>query len=489
VGLESIDLRALKQATAMLRAKAQKRFTIEAECFPLQAAAITAPGKYKAFCCSRRAGKSRALAPGLMRAIVTPPYTNVFFLAPTHKRARRILWSALKDINRRYGLGGIANETEALIKFPHLGPDVHLYTAGLKDRGEADKIRGIPGKLWACDELQDCREDVAAYAMREVIQPGILDNFGELWASGTPGAVKAGYFYDITEGHRRHEFEQHHWTWRDNPMLPIRKSGVTNEEIEAKILKEFGLTVTDPTWLREWCGLWHEDIDALVIKPARNCDWQTGPQKGWTYIVGFDIGGNRDTDAIVVLGWQEHSRVVHLVYESVPPNVDASGKKRTVSDLGEDLVRAYETWKPIRVVGDLGALGSRIGTEILSRFSVPIEAAQKTEKNAHIAILNAATHRGEFLAPTSSEYAADCRKLTWDLEARAKNRMEVSKRYHSDVADAVIYAFRHAQAYMEDPAPETLSFDQIEEKWLAEQSTLEERQQSNEWADFEEMGY
>lgn len=485
--LASMDPKAVKAAVAAIRAKYRREFTLENECFDIQAGALMAPGLSKVFVCSRRAGKSRGFAPGIMDAVTTPPFTNVFYMAPTFKRSKRILWSALKDINRRYGLGGIANETEAMLTFPKLGPDVHVYLAGLKDRGEADKIRGIPGKLWVGDEFQDVREDVAEYSMREVIQPGILDNLGEakLWIGGTPGPVRAGYFYDVSEGSRRAEFEQHHWTWRDNPLLPLRKSGITNEEIEERILREFGLTREDATWLREWCGLWVEDLNALVFQPAETCEWQTGPQRGWEYISCFDIGAN-DSDVVSILGWPKHSRVVDLVAEDVKADQD-------VTDLGGKLETAMNKWRPSRLVGDLGALGKKIGLELVRRHGIPVEAADKHRKLEHIALLNAAIRKREFRAPADSVYAKDAKKLSWDLEARAKNEKKISSRYHSDACDAVLYGFRHAQAFMEEPPPEAQTFEQIENKWL-EQMEREALQQSqadasDDYGDFREMGY
>lgn len=449
----------------------REAFTAERACFDLQTGFLRAPGRRKVLRCSRRAGKSQAFAAGLLEAVVRPPFTNVVYAAPTFKRARRILWATLKRLNREHQLGGVANETEASLAFPHLGDDVHLYLSGLKDRGEADKARGFPWKLFAIDEAQDLREDVLSYALTEVIEPGVIDHAGSLWVGGTPGPAKVGFFYDVDEGAKRDGWVHRSWTWRENPLLPSRLAGSTVEEIERVLLDEFKLDPSSSSWLREWCGVWAEDLDALVFQydAVKNAGaWQAGPQPGWTYLVAFDIG-IEDADAVAVIGWAAHERRARLVWERVRRGQD-------VTDLASLLREAVDTWKPYRLVGDLGALGKKIGEEFRRRFSLPVEAADKARKLEGIALLNAALRKGDFTAPTDSVFAADAKKVMWDLDARAKGRAAISDRYHSDITDAVLYGYRAALHFLEqDPPPKPST--EIEERRARIAAEMKEREQ------------
>ena len=110
-----------------------------------------------------------------------------------------------------------------------------------------------------------------------------------------------------------------------------------------------------------------------------------------------------------------------------------------------------ERYDPVAVVVDTGGLGKKIAEEIRMRHGLPLRAAEKSEKFAHIEVLNDALRSGRFYVKADSRFARDALLVEWDREKSTSDRLVVSDRYHSDVCDAVLYAFRESQHWMHVP--------------------------------------
>lgn len=431
--------------TERARLSSVEEFKPETLCFGPQLRAVESAAKRKVWCCGRRAGKTRGLAVGLLAKIREPPFSNVFYLTLTLKNAKRIIWSELKRLNDLFALGGEPNESEGYLRFPSLGADVHLYLGGVKDATEIEKLRGVSGKLYVVDEVQAMPQRVLVPLLKDVIRPALLDYQGELWLSGTPGALRAGYFWDVDQGRLANAWEHHSWTVRDNVRLPARVAGASIDAILAEILRENAWTPDDPTFRREYLGEWVEDTGALVFRLTSANHYDTLPDGGrWRYVMGVDLGFE-DADALAVLGWREHERIVYLVEE-------ATYRKSGVTELAERIGELYRKYKPHRLVADFGGLGKKIGEEIRSRHGLPMEPADKARKLEHIELLNDAFRRGHFMCRAPGPFAEDCAIVQWDQDAKARGIRKIAEDYHSDITDAVLYAYRAAMAWLETPA-------------------------------------
>lgn len=389
-------------------------------------------------------GKSAGIAVDILSAIRTPPFTNVFYLTITLKNAKRIIWPWLKLFNEKYQLGGKANESEGYLAFPELGHDVHAYLGGVKDPNEVEKVRGPKCKKYFLDEAQLLPPRIVKPLMNDVINPALLDVRGSLVVSGTPAPLRAGYLWDVCHGELSSEWEQHGWTWRDNPWI---QPGRDRTEIEEEILKENKLTRDSPTYLREWCGQWFQDDSVRVFKfsKERNAMAVAPPVPGMTYVIGVDLGFE-DADAIAVLGWGPHQPDVYLVHEYVAP------KQGMTAVMGQ-LKALADKYHPIRIVMDLGGIGKKAVEDFRPRFSIALEAADKARKLEHIEILNDAMRCRTFWARPDGPFAEDCDLVQWDQDARARGLQKIAEDYHSDITDAVLYAFRACYGYLSKPAP------------------------------------
>jgi hypothetical protein len=117
---------------------------------------------------------------------------------------------------------------------------------------------------------------------------------------------------------------------------------------------------------------------------------------------------------------------------------------------------------------DTGGLGKKIAEELTSRRGLPIEAAQKTEKFAHIELVNDALRTGRLFLPRGSRCGEDALKVEWDRST--PERLKVSDRFHSDVLDALLYGFRACLQWLHVPATPPLP-----QLASAERFALEER--------------
>jgi hypothetical protein len=129
------------------------------------------------------------------------------------------------------------------------------------------------------------------------------------------------------------------------------------------------------------------------------------------------------------------------------------------------------------MVIDQGGLGKKIAEELRRRYTIPVEAAEKTRKMENIALLNDALRTGKFKALTSSKFAQDSYLVEIDKEKSTPDKIVVSKRYHSDIIDAVLYSFKLSPAYAyvaptPRPKPGTKEYNQEQETEMFE-ATME----------------
>jgi hypothetical protein len=409
---------------------------------------------------TRRAGGTVALATWYLEGALQPPYANQLYVTSTLKNAKRLIWPTLKKLNAKYALGGVPNETEAFLRFPNVENEPVIYLGGAKDREEIEKIRGYEGglKRAAIDEVQSIRASILTTLVDDIIEPSLFDYDGTLSLVGTPGPVLAGYFYEADEGEQRHAWEHFFLDMRTNPHLEA-KSGKPPEQILAELRERRRWAEDNPTYVREYRGQWVTDTDALALHYDRQrnaCERQEAPADGWRYLLVFDIGFD-DADAIGVLGWAPHDRRLRLVKELIT-------RKQGITELGNQLKALARTFQPERIVGDLGALGKKIGAELQQRWGLNVEAADKQRKAEHVGLLDDALLTGSFLAPPDSVFAEDCAIVQWDADARAKGVLAFDDSYHSDIIDAVLYGYRLSLHWEEADEELPPSLDELRDR-------------------------
>ena len=108
-------------------------------------------------------------------------------------------------------------------------------------------------------------------------------------------------------------------------------------------------------------------------------------------------------------------------------------------------------YAPTKIVMDTGGLGLKIAEELRRRRQLPIHEADKKRKFENVAFLNDYMMQGKFFAKKDSVFAQDSYRVQIDYEKTTPDRLVVRSGFHSDIIDAVLYAFKESPAYSYTP--------------------------------------
>jgi hypothetical protein len=399
--------------------------------FPAQRPFVEDKSRYIDAQCSRRAGKTNGLAIRFFNTMEKHPKSQCVYLGLTLESAREILWPVLQELNEAYQLGCTFTESKLTMKHPN-GASLKLFGADMKNFIKRLKGRKYPGV--GIDEAQDFGTHLQSL-IDDVLTPSIADyEDGWLALTGTPGPVPQGYFFDVTCNHK-YGYSHHAWTIAENPHMP--DPGAFIADLKAK--REW--QDDNPTLQREWLNRWVLDVDSLWIRYSEKIsNFQELPtEHKFNYILGVDIGFN-DADAICAVAWSETTPVTYLVEELIT-------KKQGISALVSQIEMLQKKYKAYKIVMDEGALGKKVAEDLRQRFGCPLEPADKAHKQTNVELLNDAMRLGKFKAKANSRFAQDSYLVQIDWEKSAPNRIVIKKKPHSDIIDAVLYAFRDTYGY------------------------------------------
>lgn len=427
----------LVQREISKRADFKAAFKVEDFLFEAQLKFKQDTSPFKTAVCSRRSGKTVECAADLIDTANQNPNVICLYITLSRNNAKKLIWKELLKINRTKKLRGKVDNTELSLTMPNGSV---IYIAGAKDKKEIEKFRGLPIKLCYIDECQSFPaylEDL----IDDVIAPALMDHAGSLCLIGTPGPVPAGYFYECTQNS---EWGHHHWTFFDNPHLPALKQGFKHVDLLNRELRRRGVKVTDPSIQREWFGKWVLDSDSLLLHyDATKNHYEVLPSGKYNYILGIDLGFV-DADALAIIAWSEESRITYLVEEIVT-------EKQGLTELVDQIKLLAIKYDISKMLIDEGGLGKKLAEEMRRRHHLPVQAADKARKMENVAFLNDALRTGKFMARKDSNFAQDSYLVEIDRDKSTPDRIKVKDNFHSDIIDAVLYAFKESPAFAWQP--------------------------------------
>lgn len=473
---------------------------IRDELFQAQLDVIDDDARNKATLCTRRAGKTSTWSRYAVIECLRKPRTIVRIWAQARLRAKELCWNEIIDVCARNRITVKTHETELRVTFEN-GAEIRLVGAD-KDK-EAQKKRGDKTSLEIVLECQSFGNFLEKL-VEEVIEPSLFDLQGTVVLEGTPGPVCGGYWYWVTgDDHdlrkwvskgklaqaagddekrlRGANWSCHRWSLLDNPKLPKRETAL-QRLIELK--KRRGWSDDNPTWLREYKARWVTDSTSLYYRFAekRNTyeltpetqpwDPPGTPDKArqWTHVLGWDIGFD-DAMALVVWAWRNHDETL---YEAA--SWSENGNEGRVNVIAQ--IKEYQKrFNIIRMVADTQGGGKLHVEGVQAREGLVFEAAKKSEKYAHVLLMNDDLLTGRIKCIEGGELAQCLSTLPkdpdWEPETGKPPTEDPS--FPNHVSDAGLYAWRWAQAYLaeqrepEEPKPGTPEAVQAEEKKLLEE--------------------
>lgn len=175
--------------------------------------------RYKVVNCGRRAGKTVVSAVKMLDFAGNNQKSIVWYVAPTYRQAKSIMWEILKEIIPQWQIASI-NETELKIVLTN-GSQIHL-----KGGDNPDSLRGVRIDFLICDE-------VAFFSYWEeswkVIRPTLSDSQASAWFISTPNGFN--HFKDLADRCvNDKDWKYFHFTTYDNPHIKV-------EEIESAKLE------------------------------------------------------------------------------------------------------------------------------------------------------------------------------------------------------------------------------------------------------------
>lgn len=427
------------------------------------------PSRLKALLCTRRAGKSYAAGLMLLEAAYKNANVSCLYVALTRNSAKRIMWKdVLKTIDREQGLGCKFNETELSVQLPN---GSIIYLLGMDaDEQEKEKALGQKFKAIAVDEAASYTVDLNEIVYG-ILKPATADYLGTIALIGTPGNLKKGLFFNLTQGQNPGEAGQwnkdgwscYRWTAFENPKIAEQwKAEIEDLKIANPAIEE------TPLFQQHYLGKWVVDDSKLIYRYdyARNTFDELPVVKGtgrWRYILGIDLGFN-DPTAWVVCAYHDSNRTLYVLGAHKKEHCD-------ITEVAEQTRRLMGKFDFDRIIIDNA--NKQAVEEIRRRHDIPLTPAEKTGKADFIEIMN-----GDFIsghiklhrkaaAPLADEYG----QLVWDERSM---RREEHPACPNHCADAMLYAWRHCYAYLSDVRQSNgLRYGRSEADWMVLQAERE----------------
>jgi phage terminase large subunit-like protein len=215
----------------------------------------------------------------------------------------------------------------------------------------------------------------------------------------------------------------------------------------ADLMRRYEWDENNPTLLREWKNKWVLDVQALWVRYKENINHyrqlpNITPHK-WNYIMGIDLGF-KDADAIAIIAWHENEPKAYLVEEIIE-------SKQGITELINQINGAMRKYDISKMVIDEGGLGKKIAEELRRQHGIPVQQADKAQKQQNVEFLNDALRTGKFMAKSASKFAQDSYLVQIDWEKSRPDKIIIKKKPHSDIIDAVLYAFRECPIFAYTP--------------------------------------
>lgn len=468
--------------------------------FPQQRSVCDSEALLNAVLTSRRSGKSSTTPALLYDAGHKHPGTVVFYIHPDggQKAMETVMGPDINlgAINERYSLGWRVNLVERKLIHPTTRTEIRIR--GADDSAEVKKFRGDKVSRVVIDEAQNFASDLLQRLVERDVGPALSDVQGQMFLLGTPGEVcsDADFWCSITRNDspgatRRRGWLVHSWTALDNPH--VRENfATTHGRLLANILEAMppgeldalleatpeesrpSRVVTDagaltglllsgsegleafvsmcalvaPHLLREAFGRWVQDGKGLLyaFDDVRNTyGGQLPPGHTWRHVLGGDLGTG-DAYAEVVWAVAPTHPVMYEVESFKETGMDSEGWRL---HLAETMARV----RPVGTVVDCGGLGAGVVQGWVERHGMAVEAAEKTGKLAHIALMNAELRAGRIKVLAGGELAREWAALRRKPGVTGGELKVIGDDHASDSA---LYAWRRGRTLagkVDAPAP------------------------------------
>ena len=233
--------------------------------------------RFKVVVAGRRFGKTH-LAIRQLAYYARIPNQEVWYVAPSYKQAKMIVWRKLKQRLQDLRWVKKTNESELSITLKNNS------TISLKGADNEDSLRGVGLDYLIMDEFAD----IDSEAWYEVLRPTLADRKGQAMFIGTPKGI-ANWAYDL---YTRNTDDSD--TWASFQFTTIQGGNVTEEEIEAA-----RKDLDERTFRQEFLATFETYAGRIYYAFDRNTNIQKCPVDAWDILyTGWDF--NIDPMSVVI---------------------------------------------------------------------------------------------------------------------------------------------------------------------------------------------
>jgi hypothetical protein len=205
--------------------------------------------------------------------------------------------------------------------------------------------------------------------------------------------------------------------------------------------------ISAEAWFRtEYENEWVLDSSQLVYRytPANNIEQPTY-QKSPKYVLGIDLGFNDET-TFVVTQYDPTSSPTLFILSSF-------GKQHlTVSAVADEISILRNQYAFSTIVCDCA--NKQMVEELRQRRSIPLTAADKLGKVAHIQSLNSdfVANTVRIVPRTNQRLIHQLQSLIWDRKALEQGKQIEDPKCKNDLTDALLYAHHYSRHYLHKQA-------------------------------------
>ena len=181
--------------------------------------------RFKVIRAGRRSGKTSLEVEDMSFDAVSDKDRPIFYLAPTQKQAREIIWEMLK---KRLAGVGEANESRLEMKVPtQNGGSSLIQIAGWENR---ENFRGKPAYKIVFDEVDTMKDFFLSW--QEIFRPTLLDFNGKAVFIGTPKKENPNLRRLEKLAKEDDDYAAFHFTTADNPFIPVEEIAKAKAELD-----------------------------------------------------------------------------------------------------------------------------------------------------------------------------------------------------------------------------------------------------------------
>lgn len=406
---------------------------MRAACHPEQAGAFDDSSDAISILTSRGCGKTAVLAARLVRKATRKRSAVCLFFGPTRDRAKELVWERLRSICERLQIKARFFEGSQTIVVAKTKSKI--IVTGCEKNEHVEKFRGQSFDEVQVDETQLVRESIICNLIDSVIGPRLGDKDGCFVLAGTPGKRRVGRWFELTRADRGAEslhrpyreresddyqgwigWSSHWWSYETAAphVTAIAKLWAKAQATKARER----WTDTNPIWLREYRGIWAEDLTEHIYSAySSECSWAPEMRRVGTVRIAllpddilqtgrvlFGLGGDMghsDPFALNVFAWSplDPLRRIFHVFAFEKRKIYAQQIAQLL--LGVDEVAALKVRKPTDPQGLIGAIGwpavsavdtagsgSAVLGELANVYGVTLAPAEKPGKFSMFEVVN-----------------------------------------------------------------------------------------------------